>query len=137
MHALSAACTSEQICMHQHPQKHANGRIINHVAGPPPDCSFFRAVGAEIVVRCPILIATLLTTRQRLYVLFKPNRQSLAMAATTVTDGPASNLRKRKSNTALTSEKISNGHSQALLKVNAVPTEHGQEMDKQLDEHQS
>jgi delta24(24(1))-sterol reductase len=51
--------------------------------------------------------------------------------------GPASNLRKRKSNGALNSDNIANGQSTALLKVNAVPTEHGQEMDKKLDEHQS
>jgi delta24(24(1))-sterol reductase len=57
--------------------------------------------------------------------------------SSTATDGPASNLRKRKSNPVLNSEKISKGQSTALLKVNAVPTEHGQEMDKKLDEHQS
>lgn len=51
-------------------------------------------------------------------------------------DGPASNLRKRKSGN-LASEKIANGQSTALMKINAVPTEHGQEMDKKLDEHQS
>jgi delta24(24(1))-sterol reductase len=50
--------------------------------------------------------------------------------------GPASNLRKRKSGN-LNSEKIANGDSTALMKINAMPTEHGQEMDKQLDEHQS
>jgi delta24(24(1))-sterol reductase len=53
------------------------------------------------------------------------------------TDGPAANLRKRKSNSALNSDNIANGKSTALLKINAVPTEHGQEMDKKLDEHQS
>jgi len=51
--------------------------------------------------------------------------------------GPAGNLRKRKSNGALNSDNIANGQSTALLKINAVPTEHGQEMDKKLDEHQS
>ncbi|ORY27457.1 ergosterol biosynthesis ERG4/ERG24 [Naematelia encephala] len=52
-------------------------------------------------------------------------------------DGPSSNLRKRKSNPVLKSDDVLNGRSTALLKVNAVPTEHGQEMDKKLDEHQS
>jgi delta24(24(1))-sterol reductase len=32
---------------------------------------------------------------------------------------------------------VASGKSTALMKVNAVPTEHGQEMDKKLDEHQS
>jgi delta24(24(1))-sterol reductase len=50
--------------------------------------------------------------------------------------GPAGNLRKRKSGT-LNSETIANGGSTALMKINAMPTEHGQEMDKKLDEHQT
>lgn len=57
-----------------------------------------------------------------------------------MSEGPASNLRERKSaSTATTtnSQKIANGQSSALMKINAMPTEHGQEMDKQLDEHQS
>lgn len=76
-------------------------------------------------------------------------------------DGPATNLRKRKSVGTLKAEQkgslevdspkpkagdaggvmraddILNGRSTALMKVNAVPTEHGQEMDKKLDEHHS
>ena len=52
-------------------------------------------------------------------------------------DGPASGLRNRKSNPNLQSDDIANGRSTALLKVNGVPTEHGQEMDKKLDEHES
>lgn len=44
------------------------------------------------------------------------------------------NLRQRKAN--LRSDDIANGNSTALLKINAVPTEHGQERDKELDEHQ-
>ncbi|OCF55613.1 delta24(24(1))-sterol reductase [Kwoniella mangroviensis CBS 10435] len=52
-------------------------------------------------------------------------------------DRPSSNLRKRKSNGNLNSDNILNGKSTALLKINAMPTEHGQEMDKKLDEHQS
>ena len=52
-------------------------------------------------------------------------------------EGPAANLRKRKSNSALNSDNIANGKSTALLKINALPTEHGQEMDKKLDSHQS
>jgi delta24(24(1))-sterol reductase len=55
----------------------------------------------------------------------------------TVSDhGPAGNLRKRKSVT-LNSEKIASGNSTAMMKINAMPTEHGQEMDKKLDEHQT
>jgi delta24(24(1))-sterol reductase len=55
----------------------------------------------------------------------------------TVSDhGPAGNLRKRKSGT-LNSEKIASGNSTAMMKINAMPTEHGQEMDKKLDEHQT
>jgi hypothetical protein len=54
-------------------------------------------------------------------------------------------LRERKTHTTHTdshpkvsvSDSITNGKSTALLKINAVPTEHGQEMDKQLDEHQT
>ena len=52
-------------------------------------------------------------------------------------DGPASNLRKRTSDANLNSDNKANGKSTALLKVNGVPTEHGQEMDKKLDEHQT
>ncbi|KAK8865813.1 hypothetical protein IAR55_000960 [Kwoniella newhampshirensis] len=58
-------------------------------------------------------------------------------------DSPAANLRQRGSTKTTTttksksnSQKIADGESQALLKVNAVPTEHGQEMDKKLDQHQ-
>ncbi|ODN84359.1 hypothetical protein L202_00326 [Cryptococcus amylolentus CBS 6039] len=47
----------------------------------------------------------------------------------------ADGVRQRKVNT-LTSEDIASGNSTALLKINAVPTEHGQEMDKKVDEHQ-
>ena len=53
------------------------------------------------------------------------------------TDGSASDLRKRKSATTSNAEVIANGQSNAVLMVNAIPTEHGQEMDKKLDEHQS
>ncbi|WVQ85315.1 hypothetical protein IAT38_007480 [Cryptococcus sp. DSM 104549] len=53
-----------------------------------------------------------------------------------ITDAPpASDLRKRKNENNLNSDNIANGKSTALLKINAVPTEHGQEMDKKLDEH--
>jgi delta24(24(1))-sterol reductase len=52
-------------------------------------------------------------------------------------NGPAGNLRKRKSQTVLNSEKIATGQSTAMMKINARPTEHGQEMDKKLDEHES
>ena len=52
-------------------------------------------------------------------------------------NGPSGNLRKRKSQTVLNSEKIANGQSTAMMKINARPTEHGQEMDKKLDEHGS
>lgn len=45
------------------------------------------------------------------------------------------NLRQRKA-ANLQSDDIANGNSTALLKINAVPTEHGQERDKELDEHQ-
>lgn len=45
------------------------------------------------------------------------------------------NLRQRKA-ANLQSDDITNGNSTALLKINAVPTEHGQERDKELDEHQ-
>jgi hypothetical protein len=62
---------------------------------------------------------------------------SLAMATSTATQAPAANLRSRKSESTVNSDNIANGQSTALLKINAVPTEHGQEMDKQLDEHQS
>jgi delta24(24(1))-sterol reductase len=55
----------------------------------------------------------------------------------TTTNGPAGNLRKRKSQTILNSEKIATGQSTAMMKINARPTEHGQEMDKKLDEHES
>jgi hypothetical protein len=61
------------------------------------------------------------------------NLQSRMSAA----EGPAGNLRKRKSQTVLNSEKIANGQSTAMMKINARPTEHGQEMDKKLDEHES
>ncbi|RXK41308.1 delta24(24(1))-sterol reductase [Tremella mesenterica] len=54
-----------------------------------------------------------------------------------IMDGPAGKTRKRKSKSELKSEQISNGHSTALLKVNAVPTEHGKEMDKKLDQHET
>ncbi len=60
----------------------------------------------------------------------------LSSDMSTTVNGPAGNLRKRKSNTVLTSDSITNGQSTALLKVNAIPTEHGQEMDKKLDEHE-
>ena len=59
------------------------------------------------------------------------------MATSTATQAPAANLRSRKSESTVNSDNIANGQSTALLKINAVPTEHGQEMDKQLDEHQS
>lgn len=52
-------------------------------------------------------------------------------------EGPAGNLRKRKSQTILNSEKIATGQSTAMMKINARPTEHGQEMDKKLDEHET
>jgi len=52
-------------------------------------------------------------------------------------NGPSGNLRKRKSQTVFNSEKIANGQSTAMMKINARPTEHGQEMDKKLDEHES
>ena len=52
-------------------------------------------------------------------------------------DGPATRLRKRKSNSNMQSDNIANGHSTALLKLDGVPTEHGREMDKKLDVHQS
>jgi delta24(24(1))-sterol reductase len=52
-------------------------------------------------------------------------------------EGPAGNLRKRKSQTMLNSEKIATGQSTAMMKINARPTEHGQEMDKKLDEHET
>lgn len=53
-----------------------------------------------------------------------------------MSEGPASNLRERKS-ASTNSQKVANGQSSALMKINAMPTEHGQEMDKKLDEHQS
>ena len=54
-------------------------------------------------------------------------------------DSPAANLRSRKgkSDQTATSEVIANGASNAILHISAIPTEHGQEMDKKLDEHQS
>ena len=64
------------------------------------------------------------------YYLINIDRMSTANA-------PAGNLRKRKSQTVLNSEKIANGQSTAMMKINARPTEHGQEMDKKLDEHES
>ena len=71
-----------------------------------------------------------------------------ATLASMAVDGPAGNLRKRKSNSAIANgdsnghgptnaEIIANGQSMAVLKINARPTEHGQEMDKKLDEHQT
>ncbi|WVF70772.1 hypothetical protein IAT40_005566 [Kwoniella sp. CBS 6097] len=42
---------------------------------------------------------------------------------------------QKKSGTVKNSDNILNGNSNALLLVNAMPTEHGQEMDKKLDEH--
>lgn len=42
-----------------------------------------------------------------------------------------SELRKRP----VASQIVANGESVALIKINAMPTEHGQEMDKKLDEH--
>jgi len=52
-------------------------------------------------------------------------------------DGPAGNLRKRKSASALQSDGITNGTSTAMLRVNGHPTEHGREIDRKMDEHQS
>jgi delta24(24(1))-sterol reductase len=52
-------------------------------------------------------------------------------------NGALSDIRQRKPTSNLNSDNIANGRSTALLKINAVPTEHGQEMDKKLDVHQS
>ncbi|WVO17798.1 hypothetical protein L204_105496 [Cryptococcus depauperatus] len=47
-----------------------------------------------------------------------------------------SKIRQRKHEGKLVSDSITNGKSTALLKVNAIPTEYGQEMDKKVDEHE-
>ena len=53
-------------------------------------------------------------------------------------DDPVGSLRNRRSTPTLpTSKDISNGKSTAVLKVNGMPTEHGRERDKMVDEHQS
>jgi len=52
-------------------------------------------------------------------------------------NGSASSLRQRKSENTVASDNILNGKSTAVLKINAIPTEHGQEMDKKLDLHES
>lgn len=50
--------------------------------------------------------------------------------------GPASNLRKRKSENGLkNSDVVASGQSTAVLKLNGIPTEHGQEIDRKMDEH--
>jgi hypothetical protein len=49
----------------------------------------------------------------------------------------ASSTELRQRSSLSNSQKIAKGESNALIKVNGVPTEHGQEMDKKLDEHTS
>jgi delta24(24(1))-sterol reductase len=58
-------------------------------------------------------------------------------SSATVTNESTSSLRQRKSENTVTSDDILSGNSTAVLKVNAIPTEHGQEMDKKLDQHES
>jgi delta24(24(1))-sterol reductase len=60
-----------------------------------------------------------------------------------VQDGPAANLRKRKSvgTTEIADGKtnaggIASGESLAVLRPGGIPTEHGQEIDRQMDEHE-
>ena len=67
-----------------------------------------------------------------------------------VQDGPAANLRKRRSvgpgagetlkdaaaSTKSNADRIASGESMAVLRPGNIPTEHGQEIDKQMDEHE-
>jgi delta24(24(1))-sterol reductase len=71
-----------------------------------------------------------------------------------VQDGPAANLRKRKSLNPTTAADgpaegqediadgktnaggIASGESLAVLRPGGIPTEHGQEIDRQMDEHE-
>ncbi len=59
------------------------------------------------------------------------------MAITASSDGIGDGIRQRKGTSVANSDNVANGHSMAVLKVIGRPTEHGREMDRNLDEHQS
>ena len=50
-------------------------------------------------------------------------------------DGPAKNLRKRKSIPVLETARVSSSHLEMRDRSNGWPTEHGREVDRQMEEH--